>query len=278
MPNNAFPYPGNKARHAEWILQHIPEHECYVEPFGGAAGVLFNKPRSKVEVYNDIDGDIVHFFEVLRERPEELQSWLERVPYARELHEKWATAYYEEGYRPDDDIERAGRWFFLRYSQFGAKYYGNSGFATGPDDKWRRAFVNRTRDGDFTAFSERLREVYVESVDWHDLINRYDSPHTVFYCDPPYDGTEYQYGSDSFEHKALHDTLAECEADVLVSYDSIPPFYGDGWQVATKASHFQIDNTNGDGMKDATEVLLMNFDADGQPLMSDVGQQTIESF
>lgn len=128
MPQNAFPYPGNKSRHSDWIISHLPEHECYVEPFGGAAGVLFNKPRSKVEVYNDLDGDIVHFFEVLRDRPEELQAWLERVPYARQLHEEWATAYYD-GYRPDDDIERAGRWFFLRYSQFGGLYEPGKGFA-----------------------------------------------------------------------------------------------------------------------------------------------------
>lgn len=276
MPNNAFPYPGNKARHAEWILQHIPEHECYVEPFGGAAGVLFNKPRSKVEVYNDIDGDIVHFFEVLRDRPEELQSWLERVPYARQLHEEWATAYYEDGYRPDDDIERAGRWFFLRYSQFASRIATKDAFVAVTSWNPASSFKNKTEV--ICEFASRLRDVSIESNDYRDVLKRYDSSQTVFYIDPPYQGTESMYGTGGFNHRVLHDTLADCEADVLVSYDDIPPYYGDGWQIATKSSHMQMGNTSGDGMKDATEVLLMNFDADGQPLMSDVGQQTIESF
>src|SRR6056297_1996802 len=81
--HSIFPYPGNKSRHADWILRHFPEHTCYVEPFGGATGVLANKPESKVEVYNDRDRDLVQFFDVLRERGQELAEWLDNLPYAR---------------------------------------------------------------------------------------------------------------------------------------------------------------------------------------------------
>jgi len=102
--NSVFPYPGNKAKHAEWILRQFPAHGCYVEPFGGAAGVLANKPASKVEVYNDRDGDLVQFFITLRDRREELEEWLRQTPHSRELHLKYAKQFYD-GYRPDDEIE-----------------------------------------------------------------------------------------------------------------------------------------------------------------------------
>jgi len=270
-----FPYPGSKARHADWILEHIPEHRTYVEPFGGAAGVLFQKPESKVEVYNDRDGDLVQFFEVLRERSDDLVEWLEAVPFAREVHDEWAEAFYNENYRPDDDVERAGRFFALRYMQWGGKHHGTSGFG---GKTHRSAGQMRKKTGRLHDFADRLRNVYIESLDWAEVVEKYDTPGTVFYCDPPYTGTENYYSGDTLNHRTLHDTLAEIDGDAIISYDSIPPFYGDEWQFATKDSTFGIDNTGEGGRKDATEHLLMNFDADGEPVMSGVGQQALSEY
>jgi DNA adenine methylase len=270
-----FPYPGSKARHADWILEHIPEHRTYVEPFGGAAGVLFQKPPSKVEVYNDRDGDIVQFFRVLRERPDELAEWLEAVPFARDVYDRWASEFYEEGYRPDDEIERAGRFFALRYMQFGAKKNAPAGFGTKPTSNGARPMKHATNE--LPRFARRLRHIYTENLDWRECVEKYDTPETVFYCDPPYDGTEDYYNAGDFDHRALHDALLEAEGRAVVSYDAVPPFYGDEWHVATKDSTFHIDNTDGSGPKDCTEVLLMNFDGEGEPVMSGVGQQTLES-
>lgn len=86
MVRAVFPFPGGKSKLASWIL----EHECFVELFGGATGVLVNKNPdvSDVEVYNDLDGDLVQFFRVLRKRPVELREWLERVPYSREIYDE----------------------------------------------------------------------------------------------------------------------------------------------------------------------------------------------
>jgi len=276
MNRAPFPYPGSKARHADWILEHIPEHRTYVEPFGGAAGVLFAKPESKVEVYNDRDGDIVQFFEVLRDRCDELVEWLEAVPFARDVYDDWAEAFYHEDHRPEDPIERAGRFFALRYMQFGSKTDGVAGFATKANKSDVASGMKNKADrlGDF---ADRMRDVCIENLDWREVIDRYDTPETVFYCDPPYVGTEDYYTGETIDHRALHDTLLEIEGKAVVSYDSIPPFYGDEWQVATRDSTFVIDSTQGTH-KDATEVLLMNFDADGTPIMSDVGQQDLAAF
>lgn len=268
---NCFPYPGNKARHAEWIIQHIPEHECYVELFGGAAGVLFNKPRSKIEVYNDLNGDIPHFFKVLRDRGDELQEWLKNVPYSRQVYDKWADDYYD-GFRPDDDIRRAGRFFALRYMQFGGKIDGKAGFAVskyqnGPMTGQFRNSVRKIEE-----FRERVSDVVIENADYVECLERYDREGTVFYADPPYQETEGKYNSDGFNHRKLAEKAKEIDGKILISYDSIPPNYGEQFNIVSKESSFAISQGTD---KDTTEYLIMNFNDSGEPIMSDVGQQTL---
>jgi len=271
MPNNVFPYPGNKARHSDWILEHIPEHECYVELFGGAAGVLFNKPRSKIEVYNDLNGDIPHFFRVLRDRGDELQEWLKNVPYSEELHSDWGKEYYN-GKRPKDDIERAGKFFYLRYTQFGSKIEGISGFKSG--------FGQRNHANQFVSkvsalheFRERLSGVEISEQSAFDAIDRFDSPTTVFYADPPYEGSEHIYNGQGFKHAKLAEKAKEIDGKIAISYGTIPHFYNEKFTVVSKDSNFNCDNRG--GTKDATEYLIMNYDSGGEKIMSDVGQQTL---
>jgi len=270
MPNNVFPYPGNKARHAEWILQHFPKHECYVELFGGAAGVLFNKPRSKIEVYNDLNGDIPHFFKVLRDDCEELQEWLRNVPYSREVYTDWADAYYD-GFRPDDDIARAGRFFALRYMQFGGKIENKAGYATqGGNRTDAKGFTNKTER--LSLFRNRLRRVEIESQSAFDVIDTHDTPQTLFYADPPYEGTESQYNAEGFDHRKLAEKAKEIDGKIAISNDSIPPFYDEDFTVVSKDSSFAISQGTD---KKATEYLIMNYDSNGEPIMSEVGQQTL---
>ncbi|MFC7139572.1 DNA adenine methylase [Halosimplex aquaticum] len=115
--SGTFPYPGGKGGISDWIVDTMPAHDTYVEVFGGAAGVIYNKPRSKYEIYNDHNEDLTQFFTVLRDRPDELSEWLESVPYSRAQYEQWVAEFYN-GVRPDDPIARAGRFFSLRYMQF----------------------------------------------------------------------------------------------------------------------------------------------------------------
>jgi len=268
-----FPYPGSKARHADWILEHIPEHRTYVEPFGGAAGVLFQKPESKVEVYNDRDGDIVQFFEVLRERPDDLVEWLEAVPYARDVYNKWAEAFYNKGHRPDDPIERAGRFFALRYMQFSGKLNGKAGFSVKYDVN--PASQMKKKSEELKRFADRIKNVQVENRDAVECVNVFDSSETVFYCDPPYIERENLYNAAGFNHRALHDKLLEADGRAVVSYDAVPPFYGDEWNVVTKEATSQIHSGS---HREINEILLMNFDADGEPVMSGVGQQALTEY
>jgi len=274
MPNNVFPYPGNKARHSEWILQHFPEHECYVELFGGAAGVLFNKPRSKIEVYNDLNGDIPHFFKVLRDRCEELQEWLRNVPFSRELHNKWGEQFFNTKQRPSDDIERAGRFYTLRYTSFGGEYASKSGFKANKRAKAgspSKQFYTSTES--LHEFRDRLRGVSIDNMSAFDVIDQRDRHGTLFYADPPYEGTESRYNAEGFDHRQLAEKAKEIDGKIAISYDSIPHFYDEDFTAVSKCGTFSGGNEN--GRKDCTEYLIMNYDSNGEPIMSEVGQQTL---
>ncbi|MFV0336518.1 MAG: DNA adenine methylase, partial [Tropicimonas sp.] len=108
-------YHGGKVRIAEKIIGLFPSHESYIEPFGGGGAVLLAKPRARLEVYNDLDGDMVALFRTLRDEPQKLAEAVALTPFAREEHE---IAYQ----KPETDVERARR--VLVRSHFG---HGSSG-------------------------------------------------------------------------------------------------------------------------------------------------------
>lgn len=253
---SVFPYPGGKARLASWIQDHLAVHETYVEPFGGAAAVLFSKRRSTTEVYNDADGDVVHFFSVLRDRREELVEWLRAVPYSRELYREWTRDYYY-GDGPDDPIERAGRWFTLRYMQFGAKYDGKSGFNAFAGCQKATSFKNQTERLD--AFADRLRGVIIEQQDYGDILDKFDSEDTLFYLDPPYAGDTVRYQEHGVDHARLLERARDLEGEAIISAGCLPE-NTDGFHVATKDYNYCIRCY--DGQKDVEEALLMTYDPD----------------
>ncbi|WP_247729910.1 DNA adenine methylase [Halovivax limisalsi] len=256
---SAFPYIGGKTRLAPWVIDHLPPHTCYVEPFGGSASVLLNKPRSDVEVFNDKDSDVVTFFRVARERPEELAEWCARVPFSEQLHTEWADAFFE-GERPEDDVEHAGQWLFLRYSQYAGKVARKSGFKRESplDERGSRNARNWMNAPERIAeVAERFRGVSIVHEDYQAILERYDSPETVFYVDPPYWKKEDLY-RESAEHEALEAALGDVEADVLVSYTEVPPglYNGEQWHVIEREA---VHSAAGTG-KMATERLITNFE------------------
>jgi DNA adenine methylase len=256
MPETVFPYPGGKSRFASWILEYVPAHTCFVEVFGGAAGVLVNKDpdRSDVEVYNDRDGDLVQFFEVLRERPEELVEWLETVPYSREVHDEWAEQFYH-GYRPNDPIERAGQFFTLRYTQFGAKYENTAGFGTSKVTSEAQAFANKKAL--LERFGERFAKVTIENLDWETALAKYDGEATVFYCDPPYASPDQRYLVEDIDHAELGATLTDLEGEWLLSCQDVPEVLAEYPAVGREEKRMMAAGKHGSA-KDAEEWLVMS--------------------
>jgi DNA adenine methylase len=263
---------GGKTKLAKWIVGNMPNHSAYVEPFGGSASVLLNKPRSEIEVYNDADGDVVNFFDVLRDRSDALVEFVRDVPFAEEIHNRWADEWFA-GERPDDDVRRAGIWMFLRYSSFNGKSGTKSGFKREPiveartgqvADTWRQA-PKRIHET-----AERLRGVSIVNDDFSSVIKRYDAPDTLFYVDPPYYGKEHYYTEEA-DHEVLAELLNDIEGDAMVSYTDIPPGLYEDWEEIGRT----VNHNAGGNVKQADEKLLCNFRTEIRPSFVDQNQTTL---
>ena len=166
------------------LLKMIPPHRVYVEVFGGGATLLLNKPPTRVEVYNDLDNNLTNLFRVVRDRLDEFLKKCEWLLYSR-------STFYEYLKNIDaarDDVERAVMYYYvIRSSLFGL--FGGS-FAVSRFKNQALEFFNALDD--LKKIHERLKNVTIENLDFRDVIRRYDSDKTFFYCDPPhlYLGTE----------------------------------------------------------------------------------------
>jgi len=278
---SVFPYPGGKSQYANWIIDEFPDHDCYVEVFGGGAGVLVNKEPSHIEVYNDIDGDLVHFFETLRDRTDELVKWLQRTPYSRELHERYATEYYN-GHREDDDVTRAGKFFYLRYTQWGGHIANKDIYKITRSPKVGSSEASKyERKVDLLdGFADRFRGVNIEQMDWRELVDKYDREETLFYLDPPYVdvGDDYYTHEGEFNHSEFVETLRSLDGKWIVSYTDLPPGL-ENYHVLTRNQRVGLKHQeDGECQQTNTERLVMNFDPVEEPDFAGPDQSNLDSF
>lgn len=255
-----FAYFGGKTRLADRIVSLLPAHEHYVEPYAGSLAVLLAKPCSRMETANDLDGDLMTFWRVLRDQPDALARACALTPHSRAEH--------LEAYALDDapsDLERARRvWVLLSQGRSGQlrrtgwRHYVDPAGSVVSMPGYLDAYVRR-----MTLASRRLAGVSLEAQPALDLIERYGrSPNVLLYVDPPYLGTTRVSGGyrhemkSAAEHRELAAALAGCRAAVVLSgYDS--PLYlelYDGWHPV------RIPTTTGQGgsREERTEVLWSN--------------------
>jgi DNA adenine methylase len=177
MPRSPISWIGGKYVLANKIIPHFPPHTRYIEPFGGAMHILFRKSPVPLEVYNDVDSRLVNFFRVVQSRPEALYDRLAFSLYSREWYEQEKLVMYDTD---ASEIERAAAFYLVNRQCFGGKING----VWGIDYKGMRPFFDfkeRLAEG-----HERLKNVYIEHLDFRKLIPKYDAPDALFYCDPPY--------------------------------------------------------------------------------------------
>jgi len=222
-----LPWYGGKQRLAQTIIDMIPSHSVYVEPFGGGGAVLLAKPTSGrvLDVYNDIDRELVGFFRTLRDRPLELQEALRLTPYARAEFE----GIRDDAHWPDEPVERARRWFVRVRGSFACIPTGSGwGFETGGGRGGTHVGSFATAVDELHRFAERLRRVQIDCIGWQACIDRYDSPTTCFYLDPPYlmdvrqrsrrkDKLDYRNEISIEEHVAILTRLATVQGSVVIS-------------------------------------------------------------
>ncbi len=252
---------GGKGTNYPWIISHFPEHRVYVESFGGGASVLLNKEPAKVEIYNDLDANLVALFDVLRdpERGKLLQLQLAMTPFhEREFHRAWETP------RPEDPIECA-RWVMIRLRMAfggGGSRGHKPGFAFGTSVNQALAWCNKVDE--LVPVIERLRRVTIMSRSAVDVIKRFDSIDTLHYCDPPYvmdartGGRCYVHELTDEDHKQLADVLNNVKGKVVLSgYDSTlyKKLYK-GWRTDQREQLLQCSR---DKTQKRVEMVWMNF-------------------
>ena len=274
-----FAYPGSKTVIRRWIYNNFPEHKLYVEPFGGAASVLVGKPRSEIEVYNDTNSDVVTFFEAVKRHGEDLAKWVENTPYSRELFDRWCESYPDW---PDDIVEHAGQFLFVQNANFGGKLIGEESpsfsvnKAAGRADSGNGKIWDRKPD-DIRWLKERFKQVQIEHADFQEVIERYDDPRTLFYCDPPYvdvGDVYYQNEERGFDHRRFADCLLDTEAKWVVSYDhNIPEPLQDYYTISR-----QKIATMSSELPEKTETLTMNFNPETTRKMRHVEQNGLEEY
>lgn len=211
-----IPWIGGKRRLAERILPLFPAHRCYVEPFAGAAAMLFKKEPSAVEVLNDINGELVNLYCVIQHHLEEFIRQFKWALSSREIF-KWMRITPPETLT---DIRRAARFYYLQKLCFGARVESQTfGAATTSPPR-----LNLLRiEEDLSQAHLRLARVTIEHLDWRECLDRYDRAHTLFYLDPPYWATEgygVPFGLDQYE--ALAEALRAMRGRALLSINDHP--------------------------------------------------------
>lgn len=217
----AAPWIGGKRLLARRIcaLLSLTPHDCYAEPFVGMGGVFLRRAaRPRTEVINDAAGDVVNLYRVLQRHPEAL---------LREL--RWRPAMRVEFDRLKEvrlfdltDVERAARFLYLQTLAYGGKVVGRN---FGVDPAQAHAFSLPRLEPRLRRLHDRLADVVIEHLDWADFLPRYDRPGTLFYLDPPYWGSEGDYGAGLFrraDFERLAAALRDSSARVLVSINDAP--------------------------------------------------------
>nr|DAP68861.1 MAG TPA: DNA adenine methylase [Caudoviricetes sp.] len=197
MATPIIPWLGGKRRLADIIIPRFPAHECYVEVFAGGAALYFLRPPAKVEVINDVNGELVNLYRVLKHHLEEFFRMFKFALSSREIF-KWTQDTPPETLT---DIQRAARFFYLQQHCFGGKIEGQTwGTATTAPP------INLLRlEETLSAAHLRLASTYIENRDWAKCIESYDRPHTFFYLDPPYwetAGYGVAFGIEQYERMA----------------------------------------------------------------------------
>ena len=255
---------GGKRRFRKRIVELLPPHSCYVEPFAGAAWVLFAKPPSDVEVINDIDGELVNFFRVVKSQSEDLLEAFDFEIVSREIFERLA------GTDPStlNELDRAHRFFYLIMAGWGGEA-GYPRFQTSVVDGGHGnrliGALKRLRRR-IEPVHKRLQTVIIEHLDWEACIDRYDRTKVVMYIDPPYpkNKVNYLHNMRSWEdHQRLANRLARAECKwIISSYDTpeVRDLYG-GHHVFPVAAYSGMNTTKGGGDRVKNEeVLILNYE------------------
>lgn len=248
---------GGKSQLAPAILERVPSHACYCEPFAGAAWVFFRKAPSRVEVLNDFNHDIANLYRVLKHH---LEEFVRQFKWAICSREDWEH-FIETSPEGLTDIHRAVRFWYLQKLSYGGKAPGAGATFGAAATSAPRLNLLRIEE-DLSAAHLRLARVLVENLPYQELLQRYDKPETFFYIDPPYHGCEDYYGKNMFarcDFSRLASILASIKGRFLLSINDVP-------DIRTIFAGFRLEEVEtkyslaSDEVTQVHELLISNYE------------------
>lgn len=261
-------YPGSKWNIATQIVNLMPEHHSYVEPFLGSGAVLFNKPLSDIETVNDLDSDVTNLFRCIQQDPVQLARLVMTTPFSREIYDEQF-----ESMQGGDSYQMAAGFLVKCWQGHG---YRTNGYKVGwkSDVQGREksyALWNWYRLPDWIIeIAERLRKVQIENRPALEVIERFNYSNVLQYWDPPYvfatrSGKQYKHEMNDKDHEKLLEAALRSKAKIMISgYESeLYNYYLKGWPKI----HFRSCTEKG---KSTTEVVWMNFENMQQMSLTDI--------
>lgn len=242
---------GGKSKLRKTIIEMIPDHVCYVEPFFGAGWVFFGKTPSKVEVINDVDKELINLFKMIKYHAPEIERMLEYEFSGRDIFEEYKNVTLENL----TEIQRAVRFLYLISQSFAGKgtHYG---YATA-----KKPAPQIFYKGVLSEIKERLRNTFVENLSFEKIIDKYDREGSFFFCDPPYFETA-GYGNTfgEKEHLLLRDKLKNIKGKFLVTINDHPKvreWYKD-FNIKEAKVMYSVSN-QASARKKYGELIITNF-------------------
>ena len=254
-----IPWVGGKRRLAETLIPNFPPHKCYIEVFAGGAALYFMRNPAEVEVINDINGELVNLYRVVKVHLEEFVHQFKYALSSRDVF-KWQQDTPPETLT---DIQRAARFFYLQQHAFGGKVEGQTfGTATTTPP------INLLRiEESLSAAHLRLAGAFIENMDWLKLMRKYDRAHSFFYLDPPYWETEgygVDFGIEQYEKMA--DFMRSMAGKAIISLNDHP-------DIRRIFAEFQMDVVpikysvgGGANTVDRNEVIIYSWDRQLDPV------------
>ena len=253
-----IPWIGGKRRLADRIIPQFPPHTCYVEVFAGGAALYFMRPPADVEVLNDVNGELINLYRVVKNHLEEFVRQFKWALSSREVF-KWLQ---DTPTQTLTDIQRAARFFYLQQQAFGGKVDGQTwGTATTAPP------INLLRiEENLSAAHLRLSNASIENLDWYKCMERYDRPHTLFYLDPPYwetagYGVEFEFE----QYEKMAELMGRLKGKAILSLNDHP-------DIRRVFGRFQMDTTGirynvGGGGKavERKELIIYSWDREAEP-------------
>lgn len=258
--NTVLKYPGSKWRIAPWIVNYIPKHHTYLEPFFGSGAILFNKPASSIEMVSDRDDNVVNVFRCIKTDRERLATIIAMTPYARKEYDDTFICPV-----PTDEFERAA-WFLIQCWQ--GHGFRTNGYKVG----WKNDVQGREEmyacknwyrlPSWIIGIADRLKRVQVDCSTFDEVIPRFKYKKVFMYCDPPYvlgtrSGKQYKHEMSDQDHVKLLELLLQHPGTVILSgYDN--DLYNQtlkGWHKESNIGYAEYY-----GGRERTEVIWMNFE------------------